>query len=196
MNPRHPARAAWASYAIDPNPTSFKVDGVEWKIGEHAGTHKPGGEWSRDPDDLNEMPEGGITARMLRQIPLGNFVEGVSKMAASQSGANLPAGWASSVTRRAPARPGRAGRDDLYYAVWAQRYVNNLGNRSPIASLAKHYRMKPAGVSHLVHEARFRDLLTKSAPGRAGGVLTDKARALLVKAQASSEVKHKKKGRR
>lgn len=81
-------------------------------------------------------------------------------------------------------RPGRPGRSDREYAELAREYVEALesGSRSPTADVAqKAHRFTDA--SHIrdgLHEARKRGLLTRpQTKGKAGGVLTDRARALL-----------------
>lgn len=81
-------------------------------------------------------------------------------------------------------RPGRPGRSDREYAELAREYVEALesGSRSPTADVAqKAHRFTDA--SHIrdgLHEARKRGLLTRpQTKGKAGGVLTDKAHALL-----------------
>ncbi|MFN7148957.1 MAG: hypothetical protein ACK4V6_05705 [Microthrixaceae bacterium] len=82
-----------------------------------------------------------------------------------------------------PARLGRRAKDDSFYAVHARRYVDALGvnKRSPIDVMVDNsdeHTTKKAQLAY-VNRARARGLLTAAPPGRAGGELTDKARALL-----------------
>ena len=81
-------------------------------------------------------------------------------------------------------RPGRPGKSDREYAELAREYVEALesGSRRPTADVArKAHRFTDA--SHIrdgLHEARKRGLLTRpQTKGKAGGILTDRARALL-----------------
>lgn len=76
---------------------------------------------------------------------------------------------------------GRKGHPDIYYAQIAQHYVKAIlaGSRKPIADLAQREHLSPSRVSELVVKARRRGLLSGSLPGRAGGLLTTKAKKLL-----------------
>jgi hypothetical protein len=78
-------------------------------------------------------------------------------------------------------RPGRRGRPDVEYARLAALYValHEEGNPAPVEALAESLHLSPAQVRNLLYEARRRNLRTKSAPGRAGGTLTDPALRLL-----------------
>jgi hypothetical protein len=78
-------------------------------------------------------------------------------------------------------RPGRRGQKDLFYARWALRYVGELRNTpNPLPKLASEPPFRTASaIRGFLHEARRRGLLTAAPPGRAGGDLTDKAKALL-----------------
>src|SRR5439155_8054666 len=91
------------------------------------------------------------------------------------------------VTRK---RPGRAGRSDEFYAVWAAAYVNALanGSRNPIVDLAAAPPIESGGrrgpessatVRAIVSRARQRGILGPAPSGRAGGDLTPKARRIL-----------------
>jgi hypothetical protein len=80
--------------------------------------------------------------------------------------------------------PGRPGRDDLFYAQWAQRYVRALqaAPHSPIAHLvatSDNPGTTSDEIRARVRRARERELLTPAPKGRAGGELTDKATELL-----------------
>jgi hypothetical protein len=99
--------------------------------------------------------------------------------------------WAKPV-----ARPGRRGRDDVEYAVWARRYVQALDEapRSPIKHLIDSAPAKALTAGEIrwyVGEARNRGLLTAAPPGRAGGQLTDKASVLLAQLPSASKAEGK-----
>jgi hypothetical protein len=93
-------------------------------------------------------------------------------------------------------RPGRAGRPDSFYLVWAVAYVERLkvGSRHPVKDLAEHPPKVVRGyisdadvtseatVRDFIHQARERGLLTRSPKGRPGGELTPKAEQLIKRA--------------
>lgn len=128
------------------------------------------------------MPPPPITARWLRDLPVG-VIQEVARLGIVDRSTQVrfleDSGWAE--TLRRAARPGRGGRDDFYFASVAADYVAALrkNSRNPVAALASMRGVSPATVRNLVHEARRRGLLTPSLAGRAGGELTEKAKALL-----------------
>ncbi len=80
-------------------------------------------------------------------------------------------------------RPGRAGRPDWPYALWAARYVEAVGEnpRRPVARLATQFPGHSAdSIRAILNNARRRGLLTAARHGLAGGDLTDKAKQVLV----------------
>ncbi len=86
------------------------------------------------------------------------------------------------------ARPGRRGRDDLYYAEIAARYVAILrrNSASPTAELTEETERRTskhttiAQVQAMLYRARRRGLLTAAPLGRAGGDLTAKSEEVLL----------------
>jgi|TARA_B100001971_G_scaffold199184_1_gene209524 hypothetical protein len=80
-------------------------------------------------------------------------------------------------------RPGRKGRHDWEYALWAARYVTACEEhrRKPVALLESRWPGKTADtIRAILNKARNRGLLTKSPKtGLAGGVLTKRAKRLL-----------------
>jgi len=128
-----------------------------------------------------EVPPGGLSARQLRRATLGDLTRRVSAGLIGQ----VMTAMAPQVTRttdddEAHPRPGRAGRDDHFYAIWAARYTAKAAyTPRPIADLAHEHDRPPARLREYIAEARRRGLLTATTPGRSGGQLTDKARALL-----------------
>ena len=92
-----------------------------------------------------------------------------------------------------PRRRGRRGESDPWYAQVAQRYATAVtgSQRHRVAAavaeemsreLKSYYTARH--VKELVYEARQRGFLTPTQRGRAGGNLTDRARAVLASAAA------------
>ncbi len=135
-----------------------------------------------------DLPEEGVPATILRKIALGEVHEEIRRRLKQLADWRDPdqqdfvqAVWLAGTTS-APRRPGRRGRDDLYYARIAALYVELIerGSRRPTADLADQLpKLTRDAVVQLVHEARNRLLLTKPPAGRSGGELTQKAKRLL-----------------
>jgi hypothetical protein len=135
-----------------------------------------------------EAPRGGITAAMLRRLGVGAALRAASRafeqMRAVRS--ELPAAWphAEAFVSDPPARrgPGRPGMPDHALAELARDYLAALGagSRSPAIDVARRRRLSPARVRDLMFKARRRGILTPATmPGRHGGDLTARGRALL-----------------
>ncbi len=143
------------------------------------------------PDDEYHFKE--ITARRLRELPLRKLSEMAKAEAVERIGMDWP--WearpefAEEWVERFSTRPGAAGRDDLEYALLAERYVALVaaGVRNPIAILAGQDNKGRATIRNSIFTARDRLLLTSVGDGRVGGELTDKSRALL---EAHNHGKH------
>ncbi len=143
--------------------------------GRRTGRRKPG-EWSGRRDALAAVPNGGVSARLLRCIRLTDLQELVAASLPEGSGDGGGAGPLAGV-----GRPGTAGRPDRYFAEWAFAYAKKLaeGSRSPIKDLAAEHGGNPGQVRDLIHDARVRGLLSKERQGRAAGSLTPRAIELL-----------------
>lgn len=79
-------------------------------------------------------------------------------------------------------KPGRRGRPDIEYAIWADRYVEAIerAQGKPIVALTReHPGMSADSLRAILNKARKRGLLSKSEPGRSGGHLLPKAITLL-----------------
>jgi hypothetical protein len=146
---------------------------------------RPPGTWSgewRRPHKVT-VPPGGITARLLRRIRLGDIGRHARAYMTS------PSGWDAfgrllGGELHTPRRPGRARRrapDDISLAQIANSYrdVRQTAPRRVIVALAAQLRLDEREVSQLVYRARKRGLLTSTKQGAAGGELTAKARRLL-----------------
>jgi hypothetical protein len=130
---------------------------------------------------VGEVPAGGLTARQLRRATLGDLTRLAGRGVIGRIiSAVAPEAALTADDDQAHPRPGRAGRDDHFYAVWAARYAEQAAYTArPIAELADAHDRPPTRLREYIAEARRRGLLTATRPGRSGGQLTDKARALL-----------------
>lgn len=133
-------------------------------------------------------PAGGLTARELRRLRLGEALAAahekidflLGRDAHPESVLNIePLGFERGKLGK-PA--GRAPRSDDYYATVAMAYVDAVraGSRSPVADAAQALGgFDRTYVRDLLSEARRRELLSRPPKGRAGGELTDKGREAL-----------------
>jgi hypothetical protein len=149
-----------------------------------------------DPDEA--LPAGGLTARRVRSVTLQNHLETLRDVLQSSSRSRgdppiLVEGFSSAVLRRA--RAGRRGLPERHYAEVASAYVDALasGSKRPVAELAKEYHVSYSRMADQIHEARSRGLLTRSAPGRAGGELTEKAKKFLAEPKPSASRSQRRK---
>ncbi len=142
--------------------------------GRRTARRKPG-EWSGRADALAAVPDGGVSARLLRCIRLTDLQELVAASLSEAPDEGRASGFAG------VGRPGSAGRPDRYFAEWAFAYAKKLaeGSRSPIKDLAAEHGRSAGQVRDLIHDARVRGLLSRERQGRAAGSLTPKAIRLL-----------------
>ncbi len=132
------------------------------------------------------VPDGGLTARQLRRVTLGDLTRNASRGLIGNLMAAMAPEVASAVDED-HAHPGRAGRDDHFYAVWAARYADRAAyTPRPIAELAELHDQPPARLREYIAAARRRGLLTETTKGRSGGQLTDRARTLLAERPTNS----------
>jgi hypothetical protein len=163
--------------------------------------HAKPGRWSAETERLGisaQVPEGGLTARKLRQVRFDAtrdfirealaevrkrqrrekdpaFAKATAEMLASFGGV-----YDVETVKRRP-KSGRRPWPDEEYAGLAARYVGKVqsGSARPIAELAKELHYSPARIRQALLTARRRGLLTDTRRGRAGGELTGKALAIL-----------------
>jgi hypothetical protein len=143
---------------------------------------------------LTSLPRGGLRATTLRSIRLYRLVERAQQLSAhlEQIAGGQPT--RPPLPTDLKQRPGRSPDPDCRYAEIAHRYSElcAAGERHPIATLARQYvgRRGSGGPPPAPHhfervrwqlkEARRRGLLIPPpAPGRAGGVLTQKGADVL-----------------
>ena len=142
-----------------------------------------------------EMPDGSaLPASLFTRLRLTPVFDQMSRDFDSpvinyQLGMFDSARWDEPFLQRP--RPGRKGRPDWEYALWASRYVSACEQdaRRPVALLVERFPgHSEAMLRAILNRARRRKLLTDPPQkGRAGGVLTAQAVRLLK--EIPSEVK-------
>jgi len=139
------------------------------------------------PTVAGAVPTGGVTARLLRRVKVGQFAAGLLQTFTTYYGADQAArifdgiGWASRPRRRK--RPARLRADDRYYATLARDYVTvfRSGIKTPTAALAAARGVTAALMRSHIHLARKNGFLSETGRGKAGGRLTAKARGALAR---------------
>jgi hypothetical protein len=165
----------------------------EWRaavlgVGAAKGVHKrlP----RRVEPDVDCPPvKYGVTARMLRRVPLGAHLrdakESLATLEKTHPKSLRPAlvEWGLPVrAERKPTARRAGGRTDLFYSQLAAAYVARLaaGSRRPIKDIARQRSKADSVIRDAVHEARERGLLTAGGrPGVPGGTLTPLAETIL-----------------
>jgi hypothetical protein len=157
------------------------------------GNKRPGpGRWAAERDGSDApVPAGGVTASLLRRLRpdtdlrehFGDIVAKHSKeLTEDLNTAGLETGAAIDGPRRGP-----KGHGDLFYARVARDYARlcDRGEANPTARLAgmrKYHGYTPENLRDYVHRARTRGLLEGAlANGKPGGVLSEKAKAILAR---------------
>ena len=183
----------WQVTVAGPEPGTSQMGGRVFAQGE---PHPESG-WSELAEDV---PPGGIPARLIRSINAGQLVALAQKQAnaaavveadrADRFAASRPdlarylrATSVASTSITGPVkRSGRRGNGIDHYLTWAVRYADKIeaGVAHPNKVLAKEHNETTNYVRDTITDARRRyGLLTKSGQGRAGGQLTAKALALI-----------------
>jgi hypothetical protein len=154
----------------------------------HAGHWEPV-QLERMREDLKveaKVPEGGVTARLLRDVRLGSdFAEGLK--AGNRYLHLVPA--ARPRVRRAGfrrlkrTREGHGWPDDTL--LQAAAFYVERGGRRPVADLAKAWSLKPSQARDMLQAAGAKGYLTPGTQGKTSRALTEKAKALLNKESRS-----------
>ena len=186
-----------------------------------ASGHEPGerpGRWNGEFLGVQScVPQGGLTARMLRkELHLGpdliaakdvmkwiasaeyreKFIREVDRdpgpgMFAPSRGVLAQIGFRHPGHRpRKAGKPGRPPTPAILLAYYAREYVQALPTGRPLAEVASRHRMSVSRVRDLVHRARLQGLLwpLQLKPGRPAGRLTPIAESLLpVQEQSPAE---------
>lgn len=137
---------------------------------------------------IGPTPEGGITAEVLRSIPLAKLRNVLLEDPRLREILGAAYGSEHVAALEAARRPGRAGREDVFYAGWAAEYVDAAaGSSRPNVLLAQRHGLEASTVREFIAEARRRKLLTTGSLGKAGGSLTPIAKRLLAKQRKAKD---------
>jgi hypothetical protein len=139
--------------------------------------------------------DASIGTRLLRSVPLGELAaaamrelshradRGTSPQFWSNDSAGYEQAMLKSLALRSTPlghkRPGRRGRPDRYYAELAMEYEAWRQTGSRLATLARRRHMSESALRAALNTARTKELLSKAPAGTAGGVATDKAKAII-----------------
>ncbi|MBI4345708.1 MAG: hypothetical protein HY553_02565 [Elusimicrobia bacterium] len=143
------------------------------------------GQWSAEVLGVQaEIPPGGLTARTLRAVRLGEHPKHVREVIqwiaerygadAFKPGGSLGAlGLAPEIERSRPRR--EAGRSDSFFAELADDYLrrHERGSAKPNAEIAAKRGKDVKTITGWLNEARARGLLTSPGHGKVGGTLTE-----------------------
>jgi hypothetical protein len=141
---------------------------------------RPKGEWSAAALGVRATcPGGGVTARLLRKVPLGIFARATSAFTAKfyEKHPDLLGRVGLQPPKSSPRR--RRPMSDVVVAGVAAEYADAVagGSRRPVEDAASRFPgTSVKRIRYLVHEARKRRLLTE---GHVGGQLTARGRAIL-----------------
>lgn len=192
----------WLEVALDPDWTAaYLLDRrgglleiIELRVFPSEPDRPKPGRWSGRLSDA--VPAGGITARVLRKVRVSTDLASVTaianevrQMQGDEAVWRRFGGQYPELAEDQPRRPGRRGRSDVFLVRVAARYLGLIEDRvpNPVPVLTAELKAKgtdfpEATVRGFLHEARRRDLLSRSPKGKAGGDLTAKGEDLLITA--------------
>jgi hypothetical protein len=191
----------------------LRIFPAEKKVWKNKVGSRSAGEWSAEIlGRTAKVPRGGITARMVRAVRIGEHHRVASEFISELRGQggepnialDLIQGKAAGrmevhstfeikkTEPRSDVRPRRRlakGRPEIFYAEMARAYVEELqaGSKRPIVDLAKRLRLDRSKVRDMIYAARRRGLLEGGSQGKKGGKLSDKAKRLLRNTQRKKE---------
>lgn len=176
-----------ADHSISNVAVVARVLGGRWSLRAFLVANDQGPEFTAielRPADTSDV----LGSRLLRKLGFGEVVEEASRWLNDDGvGGFFGDEWVKPLPR-----PGRRGRSDVFYARWAQRYVDALAQnpKHPIKHIvdtATEPGTTASQVRWYLTAARERNLLTEAPAGGAGGELTDKARLLLTQVANNKE---------
>lgn len=161
----------------DPEKVTNYYDVGVWRVFPHFAAGYPRAlvilpSPNADDDDYEQVWQG-ITSGVLRKLPLSQIV---SDALGAQGAEEVARAALGDLQEAAKSRR----RDDHYYAMVADAYakITAAGETRPLPTLSEWTGLGIDTMRTQVSEARKRGILT-GVHGRAGGRLTDKAKALL-----------------
>lgn len=145
------------------------------------------GPWRKRAHDTASLaaqttgPARPITARLLRQIPLGEIETDLRERLARSYYLNVYR--TDEIKRVEEAR--RRRKDDRFYSGIAEQYDEAIrsGTNQPVQLLVDRHGVPEGTMYRWINEARRRGLLSPTGQGRAGGHLTAKAKKLLERSE-------------
>lgn len=156
---------------------TVKVGTTTWTFGG-IGVRAVPLDWSKAP---RHIPDGEVTKDLLKRVPMSEITGAARRFHAGlrePPDRRPPKDWTRKLAP-SPPNPGRRGRPPIFWATWAQQYIEELHTPNVNEVLAKKYGGSPVGVRDLIYKARRLGYLTPTAPGKPGGELTDKALEVL-----------------
>lgn len=144
--------------------------------------------------DRRKLPKGvrlpeigqGVPSQLLRQVPFRAIQQCAAKVNELLDPERDASARIEMIMSGFSLKPSAERRADAWadrrYAELAAAYVQRVeaGSRSPVADVARSFKMKDSQARDAIHTARTRGLLTRSGKrGLAGGRLTSDAQALL-----------------
>lgn len=166
--------------------------------------HNEPGEWDAEVLGVAaSAPQGGLSARLLRRVRLGDHPRYTRKILADIAQREGGREWfapdrslgalgltAPEAERPRPRR--ERGLSDLFFAQLAMQYAEvceGPRSRQAVKVIADRRGATKEKIRQLVREARVRGLLTMGTQGKAGGVPTERALTLLRTVQREAERK-------
>jgi hypothetical protein len=160
------------------------------------------GLWSAEVlADKAQAPKGGLTARVLRKVRIGEHatkadegLESWRRMELLDAATGL--GGTKRRMNQSQRTRGRPGHPPLFYARLAKTYAEAMARKStrPTEVVAARHQLTPSHARDLIHKARVGGFLTGTIKGRSAGALTPKAQAVL-DSVARSKPKKRRTGR-
>lgn len=151
---------------------------------------------------FREVPEGGLTSAILRQVRAGERVRFAEVLSHHLSIVDLSDGFREELSKMLdaltpPKKPlskrGRKRTPDLELAKLARDYVRlTMKSARPIIDVAKKHSISKSQARARIYQARERGILQSvRVRGRAGGQLTEEAEELIRKAETSRSQRKK-----
>jgi hypothetical protein len=178
-HPDDPDRPAglWCVVLVDERPSDPVV--VEVAVTAREPDIDPDA-WGHAVLDAGRLRPGeqraAISTNLLRTVPLAVVHEVVQERRGGRTRDATAFPDPIEVAATVPNPTELDRHDDVYFASWAALYVAAASSsRRPVVDLADRFDISRDKVRDTLNTARVRGLLTRGAPGRSGGALTDRA---------------------